>query len=182
ARQELSGIVQKQNNLLRQIEAQQHLLQLTVSKIKQLQARILAVERYLKDQQLGKGNQPQQDKLYREVALIRAQLQKIESETLQLLHQQAEIERELNNQEQEIGSLKQRGLIDGPLLSGIDQQQNNLKRAIEAQKHLLQLTVWGIKQLQARILTVERYLKDQQLGGGGSHHHHHHLEHHHHHH
>nr|2KP8_A Chain A, Model peptide [Escherichia coli]2KP8_B Chain B, Model peptide [Escherichia coli]2KP8_C Chain C, Model peptide [Escherichia coli] len=45
---------------------------------------------------------------------------------------------------------------DGPqLLSGIVQQQNNLLRAIEAQQHLLQLTVWGIKQLQARILAVE---------------------------
>nr|7AEJ_A Chain A, Envelope glycoprotein gp160,Envelope glycoprotein gp160 [Human immunodeficiency virus 1]7AEJ_B Chain B, Envelope glycoprotein gp160,Envelope glycoprotein gp160 [Human immunodeficiency virus 1]7AEJ_C Chain C, Envelope glycoprotein gp160,Envelope glycoprotein gp160 [Human immunodeficiency virus 1] len=52
------------------------------------------------------------------------------------------------------------------LLSGIVQQQNNLLRAIEAQQHLLQLTVWGIKQLQARILAVERYLKDQQLLGG----------------
>nr|ACD34286.1 envelope glycoprotein [Human immunodeficiency virus 1] len=51
------------------------------------------------------------------------------------------------------------------LLSGIVQQQNNLLRAIEAQQHLLQLTVWGIKQLQARILTVERYLRDQQLLG-----------------
>nr|AAF25627.1 envelope polyprotein variant [Human immunodeficiency virus 1] len=50
-------------------------------------------------------------------------------------------------------------------LSGIVQQQNNLLRAIEAQQHLLQLTVWGIKQLQARILAVERYLKDQQLLG-----------------
>nr|QDS02315.1 envelope glycoprotein [Human immunodeficiency virus 1] len=49
------------------------------------------------------------------------------------------------------------------LLSGIVQQQNNLLRAIEAQQHLLQLTVWGIKQLQARLLAVERYLKDQQL-------------------
>nr|ANA84856.1 envelope glycoprotein [Human immunodeficiency virus 1]QFD66877.1 envelope glycoprotein [Human immunodeficiency virus 1] len=51
------------------------------------------------------------------------------------------------------------------LLSGIVQQQNNLMRAIEAQQHLLQLTVWGIKQLQARVLAVERYLKDQQLLG-----------------
>nr|CAK49361.2 envelope protein [Human immunodeficiency virus 1] len=51
------------------------------------------------------------------------------------------------------------------LLSGIVQQQSNLLRAIEAQQHLLQLTVWGIKQLQARILAVERYLKDQQLLG-----------------
>nr|AFB37581.1 envelope glycoprotein [Human immunodeficiency virus 1] len=51
------------------------------------------------------------------------------------------------------------------LLSGIVQQQNNLLRAIEAQQHMLQLTVWGIKQLQARVLAVERYLKDQQLLG-----------------
>nr|ACN86982.1 envelope glycoprotein [Human immunodeficiency virus 1] len=51
------------------------------------------------------------------------------------------------------------------LLSGIVQRQNNLLRAIEAQQHLLQLTVWGIKQLQARVLAVERYLKDQQLLG-----------------
>nr|UMQ69949.1 envelope glycoprotein [Human immunodeficiency virus 1] len=51
------------------------------------------------------------------------------------------------------------------LLSGIVQQQNNLLRAIEAQQHLLQLTVWGIKQLQARVLAVERYLKDQKFLG-----------------
>nr|ANA84931.1 envelope glycoprotein [Human immunodeficiency virus 1]QMX89539.1 envelope glycoprotein [Human immunodeficiency virus 1] len=51
------------------------------------------------------------------------------------------------------------------LLSGIVQQQSNLLRAIEAQQHLLQLTVWGIKQLQARVLAVERYLGDQQLMG-----------------
>nr|AEO82566.1 envelope glycoprotein [Human immunodeficiency virus 1] len=51
------------------------------------------------------------------------------------------------------------------LLSGIVQQQSNLLRAIDAQQHLLQLTVWGIKQLQARVLAVERYLKDQQLLG-----------------
>nr|ADT65152.1 envelope glycoprotein [Human immunodeficiency virus 1] len=51
------------------------------------------------------------------------------------------------------------------LLSGIVQQQNNLLRAIEAQQHLLQLTVWGIKQLQTRVLAIERYLKDQQLLG-----------------
>nr|AKV72752.1 envelope glycoprotein [Human immunodeficiency virus 1] len=51
------------------------------------------------------------------------------------------------------------------LLSGIVQQQSNLLRAIEAQQHMLQLTVWGIKQLQTRILAIERYLKDQQLLG-----------------
>nr|AEZ06388.1 envelope glycoprotein [Human immunodeficiency virus 1] len=51
------------------------------------------------------------------------------------------------------------------LLSGIVQQQSNLLRAIEAQQHMLQLTVWGIKQLQARVLALERYLRDQQLLG-----------------
>nr|BAF33168.1 Env [Human immunodeficiency virus 1] len=51
------------------------------------------------------------------------------------------------------------------LLSGIVQQQSNLLRAIEVQQHMLQLTVWGIKQLQARVLAIERYLKDQQLLG-----------------
>nr|AAK65999.1 env [Human immunodeficiency virus 1] len=51
------------------------------------------------------------------------------------------------------------------LLSGIVQQQNNLLKAIEAQQHLLKLTVWGIKQLQARVLALERYLQDQQLLG-----------------
>nr|QGV16500.1 envelope glycoprotein [Human immunodeficiency virus 1] len=51
------------------------------------------------------------------------------------------------------------------LLTGIVQQQSNLLRAIEAQHHLLQLTVWGIKQLQARVLAVERYLKDQKFLG-----------------
>ncbi|ADP55150.1 envelope glycoprotein [Human immunodeficiency virus 1] len=51
------------------------------------------------------------------------------------------------------------------LLSGILQQQSNLLKAIEAQQHLLKLTVWGIKHLQARVLAVERYLQDQQLLG-----------------
>nr|AEN22475.1 envelope glycoprotein [Human immunodeficiency virus 1] len=51
------------------------------------------------------------------------------------------------------------------LLSGIVQQQSNLLKAIEAQQHLLRLTIWGIKQLQARVLAIERYLKDQQLLG-----------------
>nr|UTQ20546.1 envelope glycoprotein [Human immunodeficiency virus 1] len=51
------------------------------------------------------------------------------------------------------------------LLSGIVQQQSNLLRAIDAQQHMLQLTVWGIKQLQARVLAVERYLKDQKFLG-----------------
>nr|ADU15649.1 envelope glycoprotein [Human immunodeficiency virus 1] len=51
------------------------------------------------------------------------------------------------------------------LLAGIVQQQSNLLQAIEAQQHLLKLTVWGIKQLQARVLALERYLRDQQLLG-----------------
>nr|WLE99500.1 envelope glycoprotein [Human immunodeficiency virus 1]WLE99501.1 envelope glycoprotein [Human immunodeficiency virus 1]WLE99502.1 envelope glycoprotein [Human immunodeficiency virus 1]WLE99503.1 envelope glycoprotein [Human immunodeficiency virus 1]WLE99504.1 envelope glycoprotein [Human immunodeficiency virus 1] len=51
------------------------------------------------------------------------------------------------------------------LLSGIVQQQSNLLRAIEAQQHMLQLTVWGIKQLQTRVLAIERYLQDQRLLG-----------------
>nr|CBA11053.1 envelope glycoprotein gp160 [Human immunodeficiency virus 1] len=51
------------------------------------------------------------------------------------------------------------------LLSGIVQQQSNLLRAIEAQQHMLKLTVWGIKQLQARVLALESYLRDQQLLG-----------------
>nr|ADU60857.1 envelope glycoprotein [Human immunodeficiency virus 1] len=51
------------------------------------------------------------------------------------------------------------------LMSGIVQQQSNLLKAIEAQQHLLQLTVWGIKQLQARVLAIERYLRDQRLLG-----------------
>nr|ABW85636.1 envelope glycoprotein [Human immunodeficiency virus 1] len=51
------------------------------------------------------------------------------------------------------------------LLSGIVQQQSNLLKAIEAQQHMLQLTVWGIKQLQARVLAIERYLRGQQLLG-----------------
>nr|WCD68244.1 envelope glycoprotein [Human immunodeficiency virus 1] len=51
------------------------------------------------------------------------------------------------------------------LLSGIVQQQSNLLKAIEAQQQMLRLTVWGIKQLQARVLALERYLRDQQLLG-----------------
>nr|QLC29749.1 envelope glycoprotein [Human immunodeficiency virus 1] len=51
------------------------------------------------------------------------------------------------------------------LLSGIVRQQSNLLKAIEAQQHLLKLTVWGIKQLQARVLALESYLRDQQLLG-----------------
>nr|ARM39072.1 envelope glycoprotein [Simian immunodeficiency virus] len=49
------------------------------------------------------------------------------------------------------------------LLAGILQQQQNLLRAIEAQQHLLQLSVWGIKNLNARLTALEKYLKDQQI-------------------
>nr|QCS35459.1 envelope glycoprotein [Human immunodeficiency virus 1] len=51
------------------------------------------------------------------------------------------------------------------LLSGIVQQQSNLLRAIEAQQHLLKLAVWGIKLLQARVLALERFARDQQVLG-----------------
>nr|3P7K_A Chain A, gp41 peptide [unidentified] len=44
-------------------------------------------------------------------------------------------------------------------IEAIEKKQNNLLRAIEAQQHLLQLTVWGIKQLQARILAVEKKIE-----------------------
>nr|WLF00423.1 envelope glycoprotein [Human immunodeficiency virus 1] len=50
------------------------------------------------------------------------------------------------------------------LLSDIVQQQNNLLRAIEAQQHLLQLTVWGIKQLRQESW-LWKIPKDQQLLG-----------------
>nr|ABO61060.1 envelope glycoprotein [Simian immunodeficiency virus] len=49
------------------------------------------------------------------------------------------------------------------LLAGIVQQQANLLRAVETQQHLLQLSVWGIKQLQARLTALEKFIKDQAL-------------------
>nr|UYP40498.1 envelope glycoprotein [synthetic construct] len=49
------------------------------------------------------------------------------------------------------------------LLAGIVQQQQNLLRAVQTQQHLLQMSVWGIKQLQARLTAIEKYLKDQTL-------------------
>nr|1FAV_A Chain A, HIV-1 ENVELOPE PROTEIN CHIMERA [synthetic construct] len=78
----------------------------------------------------------------------------IEDKIEEILSKIYHIENEIARIKKLIGEARQ-------LLSGIVQQQNNLLRAIEAQQHLLQLTVWGIKQLQARILAVERYLKDQ---------------------
>nr|AAS68551.1 envelope glycoprotein [Human immunodeficiency virus 1] len=49
------------------------------------------------------------------------------------------------------------------LLQGIVQQQDNLLRAIQAQQHLLRLSVWGIKQLRARLLALETLVQNQQL-------------------
>nr|UYP40503.1 envelope glycoprotein [synthetic construct] len=51
------------------------------------------------------------------------------------------------------------------VLHGIVQQQNNMLRAIAAQQELLRLSVWGIRQLRARLLAIETYLRDQQLLG-----------------
>nr|1ENV_A Chain A, HIV-1 ENVELOPE PROTEIN CHIMERA CONSISTING OF A FRAGMENT OF GCN4 ZIPPER CLONED N-TERMINAL TO TWO FRAGMENTS OF GP41 [Saccharomyces cerevisiae] len=81
-------------------------------------------------------------------------MKQIEDKIEEILSKIYHIENEIARIKKLIGEARQ-------LLSGIVQQQNNLLRAIEAQQHLLQLTVWGIKQLQARILAVERYLKDQ---------------------
>uniref|UniRef100_UPI003467EE89 Envelope glycoprotein gp41 n=1 Tax=Human immunodeficiency virus type 1 TaxID=11676 RepID=UPI003467EE89 len=44
-------------------------------------------------------------------------------------------------------------------------QARNLLSGIVQQQHLLQDTHWGIKQLQARVLAVEHYLKDQKFLG-----------------
>nr|AIR09531.1 envelope glycoprotein [Human immunodeficiency virus 1] len=56
-------------------------------------------------------------------------------------------------------------LMYARIISGhVPESLCNMLRPITA-SHLLQLTVWGIKQLQARVLAVERYLKDQQLLG-----------------
>ncbi|ALX35447.1 envelope glycoprotein [Human immunodeficiency virus 1] len=49
------------------------------------------------------------------------------------------------------------------LMKGIVQQQDNLLRAIQAQQHLLRLSVWGIRQLRARLLALETFVKNQQL-------------------
>nr|ALS54614.1 env protein [Simian immunodeficiency virus] len=47
------------------------------------------------------------------------------------------------------------------LLAGILQQQKNLLAAVEAQQHMLKLTIWGMKNLNARITALEKYLEDQ---------------------
>nr|AYP19861.1 envelope glycoprotein [Human immunodeficiency virus 1] len=49
------------------------------------------------------------------------------------------------------------------VIKGIVQQQNNLLRAIQAQQELLRLSVWGIRQLRARLLALETLIQNQQL-------------------
>nr|AAL98851.1 envelope glycoprotein [Human immunodeficiency virus 1] len=49
------------------------------------------------------------------------------------------------------------------LMKGIVQQQDNLLRAIQAQHQLLKLSVWGIRQLRARLLALETFIQNQQL-------------------
>nr|ALX35429.1 envelope glycoprotein [Human immunodeficiency virus 1] len=49
------------------------------------------------------------------------------------------------------------------LIRGIVQQQDNLLRAIQAQQHLLRLSVWGIRQLRARLQALETLMQNQQL-------------------
>ncbi|AAA44864.1 envelope protein gp120/gp41 [Human immunodeficiency virus 1] len=48
------------------------------------------------------------------------------------------------------------------VLKGIVQQQDNLLRAIQAQQHLLRLSVWGIRQLRARLQALETLIQNQQ--------------------
>nr|ALX35402.1 envelope glycoprotein [Human immunodeficiency virus 1] len=49
------------------------------------------------------------------------------------------------------------------VMKGIVQQQDNLLRAIQAQQQLLRLSVWGIRQLRARLLALETLIQNQQL-------------------
>ncbi|AAB47784.1 envelope polyprotein [Human immunodeficiency virus 2] len=54
------------------------------------------------------------------------------------------------------------------LLAGIVQQQQQLLDIVKRQQELLRLTVWGTKNLQARVTAIEKYLKDQaQLNSWG---------------
>nr|AAA20458.1 gp160 [Human immunodeficiency virus 2]prf//2105299G env gene [Human immunodeficiency virus 2] len=54
------------------------------------------------------------------------------------------------------------------LLAGIVQQQQQLLDVVERQQEMLRLTVWGTKNLQARVTAIEKYLKDQaQLNSWG---------------
>nr|AAA43916.1 envelope glycoprotein [Human immunodeficiency virus 2] len=47
------------------------------------------------------------------------------------------------------------------LLAGIVQQQQQLLDMVKRQQEMLRLTVWGTKNLQARVTAIEKYLKDQ---------------------
>nr|AOS52568.1 envelope glycoprotein [Human immunodeficiency virus 2] len=54
------------------------------------------------------------------------------------------------------------------LLAGIVQQQQQLLDVVKRQQEMLRLTVWGTKNLQARVTAIEKYLKDQaQLNAWG---------------
>nr|AFN26066.1 envelope glycoprotein [Human immunodeficiency virus 2] len=54
------------------------------------------------------------------------------------------------------------------LLGGIVQQQQQLLDVVKRQQRMLRLTVWGTKNLQARVTAIEKYLKDQaQLNSWG---------------
>uniref|UniRef100_P32536 Envelope glycoprotein gp160 n=1 Tax=Human immunodeficiency virus type 2 subtype A (isolate ST/24.1C\ len=53
-------------------------------------------------------------------------------------------------------------------LAGIVQQQQQLLDVVKRQQEMLRLTVWGTKNLQARVTAIEKYLKDQaQLNSWG---------------
>ncbi|AJA39844.1 envelope glycoprotein [Simian immunodeficiency virus] len=47
------------------------------------------------------------------------------------------------------------------LLNGIVEQQKQLLRLVEQQQELLKLTIWGVKNLQARLTALEEYVGDQ---------------------
>nr|AJA39851.1 envelope glycoprotein [Simian immunodeficiency virus] len=47
------------------------------------------------------------------------------------------------------------------LLNGIVEQQKQLLRLVEQQQELLKLTIWGVKNLQARLTALEEYIGDQ---------------------
>ncbi|AIG51584.1 env [Simian immunodeficiency virus] len=49
------------------------------------------------------------------------------------------------------------------LLEGIVAQQKALLEAVEHQQQLLQLSVWGIRNLNARLTAIEKYVKDQGI-------------------
>ncbi|AAB00743.1 env polyprotein [Human immunodeficiency virus 2] len=54
------------------------------------------------------------------------------------------------------------------LLAGIVQQQQQLLDVVKRQQEMLRLTVWGTKNLQARVTAIEKYLKHQaQLNSWG---------------